>query len=159
MKCIVLQLSLIHILGYVGEGMLDGCSIGDVFQSPSAEQMLAAVSYTHLNKIGTSGVASLAKYYGIPFYVLGPTSTIDMSIEKGEDIHIEQRPAEEVTEMWYKKRMAPEGVKVYNPAFDFADNELIAGIVTEYGIARPPYTESLKEIFKKKAEAEAAKKK
>ena len=105
------------------------------------------------NKIGTSGVAILAKYYGIPFYVLGPTSTIDMSIEKGEDIHIEQRPAEEVTEMWYKKRMAPEGVKVYNPAFDFAD------IVTEYGIARPPYTESLKEIFKKKAEAEAAKKK
>ena len=111
------------------------------------------------NKIGTSGVAILAKYYGIPFYVLGPTSTIDMSIEKGEDITIEQRPPEEVTEMWYKKRMAPEGVKVYNPAFDFADNELIAGIVTEYGIARPPYTESLKEIFRKKAEAEAAKKK
>ena len=54
--------------------------------------------------------------------------------------------------MWYKRRMAPEGVKVYNPAFDFADNELIAGIVTEYGIARPPYNESLKEIFKKKAE-------
>ena len=111
------------------------------------------------NKIGTSGVAILAKYYGIPFYVLGPTSTIDMSIARGEDITIEQRPAEEVTEMWYKRRMAPEGVKVYNPAFDFADNELIAGIVTEYGIARPPYNESLKEIFKKKAEAEAAKKK
>ena len=55
--------------------------------------------------------------------------------------------------------MAPEGVKVYNPAFDFADNELIAGIVPEYGIARPPYNESLKEIFKKKAEAEAARKK
>ena len=111
------------------------------------------------NKIGTSGVAILAKYYGIPFYVLGPTSTIDMSIARGEDITIEQRPAEEVTEMWYKRRMAPEGVKVYNPAFDFADNELIAGIVTEYGIARPPYNESLKEIFKKKAEAEAARKK
>ncbi len=111
------------------------------------------------NKIGTSGVAILAKYYGIPFYVLGPTSTIDMTVEKGEDITIEQRPAEEVTEMWYKKRMAPEGVKVYNPAFDFADHELIAGIVTEYGIARPPYGESLKEIFRKKAEAEAAKKK
>lgn len=108
------------------------------------------------NKIGTSGVAILAKYYGIPFYVLGPTSTIDMSIEKGEDITIEQRPAEEVTEMWYQKRMAPEGVKVYNPAFDFADHELISGIVTEYGIARPPFKESLKEIFRKKAEAEAA---
>ena len=110
------------------------------------------------NKIGTSGVAILAKYYGIPFYVLGPTSTIDMSIEKGEDITIEQRKPEEVTEMWYKQRMAPAGVKVYNPAFDFADHELISGIVTEYGIARPPYSESLKEIFRKKAEAEKAKK-
>lgn len=104
------------------------------------------------NKIGTSGVAILAKYYGIPFYVLGPTSTIDMSIEKGEDIIIEQRPPEEVTEMWYKQRMAPEGVKVYNPAFDVVDNELISGIVTEYGIARPPYIESLKEIFRRKEE-------
>ena len=106
------------------------------------------------NKIGTSGVAILAKYYGIPFYVCGPTSTIDMSIARGEDITIEQRPAEEVTEMWYKKRMAPVGVKVYNPAFDFADNELITGIITEYGIARPPYSESLKEIFRKKQEAQ-----
>ena len=112
---------------------------------------------TPANKIGTSGVAILAKYYGIPFYVLGPTSTIDMSIEKGEDIPIEQRPASEVTEMWYKQPMAPAGVKVYNPAFDFADHELISGIVTEYGIARPPYTESLKEIFRKKAEAQGKK--
>ncbi len=105
------------------------------------------------NKIGTSGVAILAKYYGIPFYVCAPTSTIDMQTEKGEDIPIEERPAEEVTEMWYKKRMAPEGVNVYNPAFDFADNELITAIITEYGIARPPYNESLKEIFEKKQNA------
>lgn len=105
------------------------------------------------NKIGTSGVAILAKYYGIPFYVCGPTSTIDMSVAQGEDIPIEQRPAHEVTEMWYKQRMAPEGVNVYNPAFDFADNELITAIITEYGIARPPYTQSLKEIFRKKQEA------
>jgi methylthioribose-1-phosphate isomerase len=55
--------------------------------------------------------------------------------------------------MWYSKRMAPEGVNVYNPAFDFADNELITGIITEYGIARPPYSESLKEIFEKKKNA------
>ena len=102
------------------------------------------------NKIGTSGVAILAKYYDVPFYVLGPTSTIDMSIKKGGDIVIEQRPPEEVTEMWYKQRMAPQGVKVYNPAFDVVDHELISGIVTEYGIARPPYAESLKEIFLKK---------
>ena len=102
------------------------------------------------NKIGTSGVAIQPNYYGITFYVLGPTSTIDMSIARGEDITIEQRPAEEVTEMWYKERMAPEGVKVFNPAFDVTDHELIAGIVTEYGIARAPYTESLQEIFKKR---------
>ena len=102
------------------------------------------------NKIGTSGVAILAKHYGIPFYVLGPTSTIDLNTPIGDDIVIEQRAAEEVTEMWYEKRMAPEGVKVYNPAFDVTDHELITGIITEHGIARPPYTESLKALFEKK---------
>ncbi|MCH5257408.1 MAG: S-methyl-5-thioribose-1-phosphate isomerase, partial [Lachnospiraceae bacterium] len=66
------------------------------------------------------------------------------------DITIEQRPAGEVTEMWYKERMAPEGIKVFNPAFDVTDHDLISGIVTEYGIAREPYTESLREIFSKK---------
>lgn len=103
------------------------------------------------NKIGTSGVAILAKHYGIPFYVCAPTSTIDSSIAEGKDIPIEERPAEEVSEMWYAKRMAPKNVKVYNPAFDVTDNELITAIITEYGIARPPYSESLKEIFAKKA--------
>lgn len=101
------------------------------------------------NKIGTSGVAILAKYYNIPFYVLAPTSTIDMSIEKGEDIPIEQRPDHEVTEMWYKDKMVVDGVKVYNPAFDFTDNELISGIITEHGILRPPFNESLKELFER----------
>ncbi|MDR3255397.1 MAG: S-methyl-5-thioribose-1-phosphate isomerase [Synergistaceae bacterium] len=102
------------------------------------------------NKIGTSGVAILAKYYGVPFYVCAPTSTIDMTMPCGEDIPIEERPPEEVTEMWYRERMAPLGVKVYNPAFDFADNELITAIVTEYGIASPPYAETLKKIFAEK---------
>ena len=102
------------------------------------------------NKIGTSVVAMVAKYYGVPVYVCAPTSTIDMNTETGKDICIEERPAEEITEMWYKERMAPEGVKVYNPAFDVTDHELIAGIVTEYGIARAPYVESLKAIMDKK---------
>jgi len=102
------------------------------------------------NKIGTSGVAAIAKYYGVPVYICAPTSTIDMNTPTGAEIKIEQRPAQEVTEMWYKERMAPEGVKVFNPAFDVTDHELIAGIVTEYGIARAPYTDSLKEIFAKK---------
>ncbi|EXG86469.1 S-methyl-5-thioribose-1-phosphate isomerase [Clostridium sp. ASBs410] len=109
------------------------------------------------NKIGTSMVALAAKRYGVPMYICAPTSTIDMNTLTGKEIHIEERPAEEVVEMWYKKRMAPEGVKVFNPAFDVTDNDLIAGIVTEYGIARAPYTESLKEIFRKKEEALKAK--
>lgn len=102
------------------------------------------------NKIGTSVVATIAKHYNIPFYVCAPSSTIDLNTPTGNAIHIEQRPAEEVTEMWYKERMAPVGVKVFNPAFDVTDNELITAIVTEYGIAKPPFTESLKEIFTKK---------
>ena len=73
-----------------------------------------------------------------------------MNCASGDDIVIEQRDGKEVTDMWYEKPMAPEGVKVFNPAFDVTDHELIAGIVTEYGIARAPYTESLKEIFEKK---------
>ena len=105
------------------------------------------------NKIGTSVVATVAKRYGVPFYVCAPTSTIDMSLESGNLIPIEERKPEEVTEMWYKERMAPVGVKVFNPAFDVTDNDLIAGIVTEFGVARAPFTESLKEIFKKKEEA------
>lgn len=108
------------------------------------------------NKIGTSVVAAVAKRYQVPFYVCAPTSTIDMDTPTGVDIRIEERPAEEVTTMWYRERMAPEGIRVFNPAFDVTDNDLIAGIVTEYGIARAPYRESLQEIFrKKKAAAEA----
>ena len=95
------------------------------------------------NKIGTSGLAILAKHYGIPFYVLGPVSTIDLCTKTGNDILIEQRPAEEITTLWYQKRMTPEGVKVYNPAFDVADHTLITAIVTDRGIVRPPYEKTL----------------
>lgn len=102
------------------------------------------------NKIGTSVVAAVAKQYGVPVYICAPTSTIDYDCPTGDEIKIEQRPAEEVTEMWYKERMAPEGVKVFNPAFDVTDHELITAIITEYGIARAPFTESLAEIRRKK---------
>ncbi len=101
------------------------------------------------NKIGTSVVATVAKKYGIPFYVCAPTSTIDPATPTGDDINIEQRKPEEVTEMWYKERMAPDGVKVYNPAFDVTDNNLITGIVTEHGVLRAPYDVSIGELFKK----------
>ena len=99
------------------------------------------------NKIGTSGVAILAKHYGIPVYVLGPTSTIDMNCPDGDHIPIEERDGEEIKTMWYEKPMALPEVKCYNPAFDVTDHELIAGIVTEKGICRPPYTKSLKALF------------
>lgn len=102
------------------------------------------------NKIGTSVVATVAKRYGVPFYVCAPTSTIDFDTPTGADIKIEQRPAEEVTEMWYRERMAPEGVKVFNPAFDVTDHELVTAIVTEYGVARAPFAESLMEIRRKR---------
>ena len=102
------------------------------------------------NKIGTSMVALAAKRYGIPFYVCAPTSTIDCSLSTGEEIIIEQRKGKEVTDMWYKHPMAPEAVNVYNPAFDVTDADLITGIVTEYGIAYPPYEESIKDIFLRK---------
>ena len=107
------------------------------------------------NKIGTSGVAAIAKYYGVPVYICAPTSTIDMNTPTGAEIKIEQRPAEEVTEMWYKERMAPNNVKVFNPAFDVTDHELIAGIVTEYGVAKAPYEKAFKEIFEMKASGKA----
>ena len=95
------------------------------------------------NKIGTSGLAVLAKHYGIPFYVLGPSSSIDLNCPTGEDIPIEERDPEEIRSKYYEKPMAPEGVNCYNPSFDVTDAELIAGIITEKGICRYPYTESL----------------
>lgn len=98
------------------------------------------------NKIGTSGVAILAKYYGIPFYVLGPYSTIDYKCKTGNDIVIEEREQSEIKEMWYKKPMALPETKCYNPAFDVTDNSLITAIITDRGIIRAPYKESLERI-------------
>ncbi len=101
------------------------------------------------NKIGTSGVAILAKYYGIPFYVFGPTSTIDLNCKTGEDIKIELRDPKEIKEKFYKDPMALKEVKCYNPAFDVTDHNLITGIVTEKGICCPPFEASIKALFLK----------
>lgn len=102
------------------------------------------------NKIGTSGVAILAEYYHIPFYVCAPLSTFDISCASGDDIPVEMRNPCEVTSMWYEKPMAPRDVKVFNPSFDVTPCSLITGIITEYGIAYPPFADSIKELFKKK---------
>jgi methylthioribose-1-phosphate isomerase len=98
------------------------------------------------NKIGTSGVAILAKEYGIPMYILGPTSTIDMNTETGNDIEIELRDEEEIGN-GFGRRTAPKEVKAYNPAFDVTDAKYITAIITEKGIVRPPYKENLKKLF------------
>ena len=102
------------------------------------------------NKIGTSGVAILAKHYGIPVYTLGPTSTIDMSCPDGAHIPIELRDGDEIKNLWYEKPMALPEVKCFNPSFDVTDHELLTGIVTEKGICYPPFTESLAALFKDK---------
>jgi len=89
------------------------------------------------NKIGTYGLAVLADGHGIPFYVAAPSSTFDLSIKSGEEIPIEERGAEEVT-CGFGRRTAPEGAKVYSPAFDVTPAGLIAGILTERGLINRP---------------------
>ncbi len=91
------------------------------------------------NKIGTQTLAILAAHHGIPLYICAPSSTLDPACTSGKDIRIEERSPEEITERGYKNRMAPPGVKVFNPAFDVTDHQLISAIVTEKGIFRPPY--------------------
>ena len=86
------------------------------------------------NKIGTSAVALAAKRFGIPFYVCAPTSTIDLGTKSGSEIVIEERDGKEVSHMWYEKPMIADGVKIYNPAFDVTDHDLVTGFVIEYGI-------------------------
>ena len=99
------------------------------------------------NKIGTSGAAILAKHYGVPVYILLPSSTIDLGCPTGADIPIELRDGEEIRSLWYERPMAPAGVKCWNPAFDVTDHELITAIVTERGILYPPFDTSLRETF------------
>ena len=97
------------------------------------------------NKIGTYQVATMAKQHNIPFYVAAPLSTFDMS-SNPKDVIIEQRDASEVTGIGDTKT-APDGINVINPAFDMTPPELISGIITEKGVAKPPLQESIKELF------------
>lgn len=97
------------------------------------------------NKIGTYGVAVLAKENGVPFYVAAPISTLDLSLSSGDEIPIEERPAKEMTHL-QGVHVAPENIKVANPAFDVTPNRYVTAIITERGIARAPYGESLQEL-------------
>jgi len=100
------------------------------------------------NKIGTYQVATMAKQHNIPFYVAAPLSTFDLE-NRPEDVIIEQRKASEVTGIG-DKRTAPDGINVINPAFDMTPPELISGIITENGIAKPPFEQSIKALFQAK---------
>lgn len=102
------------------------------------------------NKIGTYGVALLAKAHGIPFYVAAPSSTFDLRCATGEQIPIEERTPREVTHPTGESSITPVGVKVYNFAFDVTPAELIAGIITEKGVLTPPYTESIAKVIGQK---------
>ena len=119
-------------------GWVDMCFVG-------CDRM--AMNGDFANKIGTSGLAILARHYGVPVYTLMPTSTIDRSCPDGAHIVIEERDPEEIRSLHYREPMAPAGVKCFNPAFDVTDHSLLAGIITEKGICRPPFTESLAALF------------
>jgi len=97
------------------------------------------------NKIGTYMVAVLAREHNIPFYVAAPISTLDLSLKTGEEIPIEERDSKEVTHI-NEKQLAPEGVAVQNPAFDVTPNDLITAIITDKGVARAPFGESLRKL-------------
>ena len=101
------------------------------------------------NKIGTYTVAVLAKEHGVPFYVAAPISTVDLATPDGDHIPIEERDGREVTHMG-PTRLTPEAAHVRNPAFDVTPNQYVTGIITERGIARPPYTESLPNLVHNK---------
>lgn len=107
------------------------------------------------NKIGTYMVAVLAQRHNIPFYVAAPITTLDLSIPTGEQIPIEERDSREVTHVG-SQRLGPEGVEVHNPAFDVTPNDLIAAIITDKGVARAPYLESLRKLVEKESKGSAA---
>ncbi len=106
-----------------------------------------AVNGDIANKIGTSGVAILARYYGIPFYVFCPSSTIDWNCPTGASIPVEERDAEEIKTLWFASPMALPETKCYNPAFDVTDHSLVTAIITERGIVREPFEENFKTLF------------
>ncbi|MBM2838823.1 MAG: methylthioribose-1-phosphate isomerase, partial [Deltaproteobacteria bacterium] len=99
------------------------------------------------NKIGTYSVAILAKEHNIPFYVAAPISTLDLSLKSGDEIPIEERNIREVTHV-FDRQIAPDGVKVLNPAFDVTPNRYITAIITEKGVVKAPFEEGLKRLFK-----------
>lgn len=100
------------------------------------------------NKVGTYALAVLSRYHQIPFYVAAPASTFDLKIKSGGDIPIEERTAGEVSELFFKRPIAPKATKIYNPAFDVTPQHLISAFITDRGVIRPPFKPKLKNIEK-----------
>lgn len=100
------------------------------------------------NKIGTYSLAVLSRYHRIPFYVAAPASTFDLSLKSGRDIPIEERNAEELTDLFFKYPIAAKNIKIFNPAFDVTNNKLITAIITDRGIIHPPYVRNIRRIIK-----------
>jgi methylthioribose-1-phosphate isomerase len=119
-------------------GKIDGVVVG-------ADRI--AMNGDTANKIGTYGVAVLAKVHGIPFYIAAPSTTFDLKAKTGRDIPIEERSHEEVSVM-NGKRLAPKGMKIFNPAFDVTPHQYISGIITEAGVLKAPFNRSIKKIQK-----------
>ncbi|MFA5114930.1 MAG: S-methyl-5-thioribose-1-phosphate isomerase [Candidatus Omnitrophota bacterium] len=101
------------------------------------------------NKIGTYNLAVMASYHKVPFYVTAPASTFDIDIKSGNGIVIEERPQEEVTQVLSGQRIAPSGVKVFNPAFDVTPHVLISAIITDNGVIRAPYSRNIKRLLRR----------
>jgi len=102
------------------------------------------------NKVGTLGLAVLAREFRVPFYVAAPLSSIDMTLASGAEIPIEQRSPDEVT-CGFGRRIAPEGIEVYNPAFDVTPHRYVTALITERGLVRPPFDEGLRRVFEDSA--------
>ena len=100
------------------------------------------------NKVGTYNLAVLSRYHGVAFYVACPLSTFDLKVKSGRYIPIEERPGSEVSELFFKRPIAPRGTKIYNPAFDVTPQHLVSAFITDQGIIRPPYKTNLKRLLK-----------
>lgn len=119
-------------------GKIDGVVVG-------ADRI--AMNGDTANKIGTYSVAVLAHAHKIPFYIAAPSTTFDLDAKTGKDIPIEERPSHEVGTM-FGRRLSPKGIKIFNPAFDVTPHQYISGIITEAGVLRPPYKQTIAKIKK-----------
>jgi methylthioribose-1-phosphate isomerase len=146
----------LHELGVPHAVIVDGAS-GFVMKNKGVNMVVfgcdrIAANGDVANKIGTYNLALVAQAHGIPAYCVGPTTTIDLNTASGDLIEIEERTADEITHPDGERQVTPDGVEVYNPAFDVTPHALITGIITEEGIAYPPYTESLAEMVRRAEE-------